>query len=202
MGYLVRRRHRGHRPRARRCAGSTPRRTCSPPSACATACGAGSTPPGSPPPCRRWSTSRASDEGEVSPRMPNDDVAEASPRWSRLWSELEDREHDHGLPLDRRAGRRDGLDGAPLGQRPAAGRGAARTATWPPVTSSAGASRSSTCSARSADAAPQPALARHRPQGGRRRAARRRRRRPARLTGRRRRRPSLSAETERAPAPG
>ena len=41
------------------CAGSTPRRTCSRPSACATTCGSASTPRGWPPRCRRSSTSRA-----------------------------------------------------------------------------------------------------------------------------------------------
>ena len=89
------------------------------------------------------------DEGEISPRMPNDEVSDAYTQMVRLWSDLEDREHAHALPLTRRAGRRHGLDDAPLGQRPAARRGAARTARWPRVTSSAGASRSSTCSARS-----------------------------------------------------
>ena len=77
MGYLGRRRHRRSPRGASGCAGSTPRRTCSPPSACATACGSGSTPPGSPPPSRRWSTSRAARRPRSRPRMPNDDVAEA-----------------------------------------------------------------------------------------------------------------------------
>ena len=57
-GLPRRRRHRRHRARASGCAGSTPRRTCSPPSACATTCGSGSTPRGWPPPCRPWCTSR------------------------------------------------------------------------------------------------------------------------------------------------
>lgn len=38
------------------------------------------------------------EEAEVSPRMPNDDVAEALTRMSRLWSEIEDLETEHDLP--------------------------------------------------------------------------------------------------------
>ena len=38
------------------------------------------------------------DEGEMSPRMPNDDVSDAYTQMIRLWSELEDREQAHGLP--------------------------------------------------------------------------------------------------------
>ena len=58
------------------CAGSTPRRTCSPPSACATTCGSGSTPPGWRPPCRPWSTSR----GTRRPRSPRGCRTTTSPR--------------------------------------------------------------------------------------------------------------------------
>jgi ATP-dependent RNA helicase HelY len=39
------------------------------------------------------------DETDPSPRMPTDDVAEAFREMSRLWSALEDRERDLGLPL-------------------------------------------------------------------------------------------------------
>ena len=39
------------------------------------------------------------DEGEISPRMPNDDVSDAYTQMIRLWSELEDREQAHGLPV-------------------------------------------------------------------------------------------------------
>ena len=39
------------------------------------------------------------DEGEISPRMPNDDVSDAYTQMVRLWSELEDREQAHGLPV-------------------------------------------------------------------------------------------------------
>ncbi|HET8768943.1 MAG TPA: DEAD/DEAH box helicase [Pedococcus sp.] len=39
------------------------------------------------------------DETDVSPRMPTDEVAEAVREMTRLWSELEDRERDLGLPL-------------------------------------------------------------------------------------------------------
>jgi len=39
------------------------------------------------------------DEGEISPRMPNDDVSDAYTQMVRLWSELEDREQGHGLPV-------------------------------------------------------------------------------------------------------
>jgi ATP-dependent RNA helicase HelY len=39
------------------------------------------------------------DEGEISPRMPNDQVSDAYTQMVRLWSDLEDREHDHALPL-------------------------------------------------------------------------------------------------------
>ena len=38
------------------------------------------------------------EEAEVSPRMPNEDVAEALTRMSRLWSEIEDLETEHDLP--------------------------------------------------------------------------------------------------------
>ncbi|MGZ4652621.1 DEAD/DEAH box helicase [Oryzihumus sp.] len=38
------------------------------------------------------------DEGEISPRMPNEDVHEAFDVMVRLWSELEDRERLHTLP--------------------------------------------------------------------------------------------------------
>ncbi len=38
------------------------------------------------------------EEAEVSPRMPNEDVAEALTRMSRLWSEIEDLEAEHDLP--------------------------------------------------------------------------------------------------------
>jgi ATP-dependent RNA helicase HelY len=38
------------------------------------------------------------EEAEVSPRMPNDDVAEALTRMTRLWSEIEDLETEHDLP--------------------------------------------------------------------------------------------------------
>src|SRR6478672_4749976 len=38
------------------------------------------------------------EEAEVSPRMPNDEVAEAITRMSRLWSEIEDLEAEHDLP--------------------------------------------------------------------------------------------------------
>ncbi len=37
-------------------------------------------------------------DGEVSPRMPNDDVTEAYEAMVRRWSQLEDREHAHALP--------------------------------------------------------------------------------------------------------
>ena len=39
------------------------------------------------------------EETELSPRMPNDDVAEAVSEMVRLWSTLEDREREAGLPL-------------------------------------------------------------------------------------------------------
>jgi len=39
------------------------------------------------------------DEGELAPRMPGDDVREAYDAMVRLWSELEDRERGHTLPL-------------------------------------------------------------------------------------------------------
>jgi ATP-dependent RNA helicase HelY len=39
------------------------------------------------------------DEGEVSPRMPNEEVSDAYTQTIRLWSELEDREHAHALPV-------------------------------------------------------------------------------------------------------
>ena len=137
------------------CAGSTPRRTCSPPSACATACGSASTPPGSPPPSRRSSTSRAARR----PRSPRGCPTTTSPRryteMIRLWSRARGpraRPRRCRSPAMPDGGH--GLDGAPLGERAAARGRAARAATWPPVTSCAGASRSSTCSTRSADAAP------------------------------------------------
>ncbi len=38
------------------------------------------------------------EESEISPRMPNDDVAQAWREMVRLWSLLEDRERDHSLP--------------------------------------------------------------------------------------------------------
>ncbi len=38
------------------------------------------------------------EEAEVSPRMPNDEVAEAITRMERLWSEIEDLETEHDLP--------------------------------------------------------------------------------------------------------
>ena len=38
------------------------------------------------------------EEAEVSPRMPNEDVAEALSSMSRLWSEIEDLETEHDLP--------------------------------------------------------------------------------------------------------
>ncbi|HET7304944.1 MAG TPA: DEAD/DEAH box helicase [Segeticoccus sp.] len=39
------------------------------------------------------------DEGDLSPRVPNDDVWEARERMLRVWSAIEDRERSHGLPL-------------------------------------------------------------------------------------------------------
>ncbi len=39
------------------------------------------------------------DEGEISPRMPGDEVSDAYTQMVRLWSDLEDREHAHTLPL-------------------------------------------------------------------------------------------------------
>ncbi|WP_460933390.1 DEAD/DEAH box helicase [Phycicoccus ginsengisoli] len=39
------------------------------------------------------------DETDVSPRLPTDEVAEAVREMTRLWSELEDRERELGLPL-------------------------------------------------------------------------------------------------------
>ncbi len=39
------------------------------------------------------------DEAEANPRMPTDAVAEAVMEMTRLWSALEDRERDLGLPL-------------------------------------------------------------------------------------------------------
>jgi ATP-dependent RNA helicase HelY len=39
------------------------------------------------------------DETEVNPRMPTDEVAEAVREMVRIWSEIEDRERDLGLPL-------------------------------------------------------------------------------------------------------
>jgi ATP-dependent RNA helicase HelY len=39
------------------------------------------------------------DEADPSPRMPTDDVAEALVQMRRLWTQIEDREHDLGLPL-------------------------------------------------------------------------------------------------------
>jgi ATP-dependent RNA helicase HelY len=39
------------------------------------------------------------DESDPSPRMPTDDVAEACREMTRIWSALEDRERDLGLPL-------------------------------------------------------------------------------------------------------
>lgn len=39
------------------------------------------------------------DEGDLSPRMPNEEVAEASAEMTRLWSAIEDRERDNALPL-------------------------------------------------------------------------------------------------------
>jgi ATP-dependent RNA helicase HelY len=39
------------------------------------------------------------DEADPSPRMPNEDVAEAVREMNRLWSVLEDRERELGLPL-------------------------------------------------------------------------------------------------------
>jgi ATP-dependent RNA helicase HelY len=39
------------------------------------------------------------DEGEISPRMPDEHVSEAYTQMVRLWSDLEDREHAHTLPL-------------------------------------------------------------------------------------------------------
>ncbi|MFL6167566.1 MAG: DEAD/DEAH box helicase, partial [Ornithinibacter sp.] len=38
------------------------------------------------------------EEAEVSPRMPNEEVAEALTRMSRLWSQIEDLETEHDLP--------------------------------------------------------------------------------------------------------
>ena len=48
---------------------------------------------------RRWSTSPVATRRELSPRMPGDDVSDAYTQMVRLWSELEDREQDHGLPV-------------------------------------------------------------------------------------------------------
>jgi ATP-dependent RNA helicase HelY len=39
------------------------------------------------------------DEGELAPRMPGEEVREAYDAMVRLWSELEDRERGHTLPL-------------------------------------------------------------------------------------------------------
>jgi ATP-dependent RNA helicase HelY len=39
------------------------------------------------------------DEADPSPRMPNEDVSEACLAMQRLWSDLEDRERELGLPL-------------------------------------------------------------------------------------------------------
>ena len=80
---LPRRRRAPSSPRgASGCAGSTPRRTCWPPSACATTCGSGSTRRAWPPPCRRWSTS----PGTRRPRsQPADAERATSPR---PWPEM------------------------------------------------------------------------------------------------------------------
>jgi hypothetical protein len=59
--------------------------------------------------------------------MPDDDVAAALTAMERLCGRtIEDLETEHDLPTDDDAGRRDGVDGAPLGLRGPARRGPAR----------------------------------------------------------------------------
>ena len=99
-GLPVRRRHRGHRRRGRRCAGSTPRRTCWRPSACATASGSRLDPAGLAAAVSMLVHEPRRDEGELSPRMPGDEVVRRlHRRWCGSGATLEDREHAHGLPL-------------------------------------------------------------------------------------------------------
>ena len=69
-------RRRGDAARASTCGGSTPRRTCSPPSACGSGCGSGSTRPGWPPSSPPSSTSR----GATRPTRPRGCPPRTSPR--------------------------------------------------------------------------------------------------------------------------
>ena len=66
------------------------------------------------------------EEADVSPRMPDDTVAEALADTVRLWSEIEDARGGARPAVDVDARRWDGVDGAPLGVRRAAGCRAAR----------------------------------------------------------------------------
>jgi ATP-dependent RNA helicase HelY len=59
------------------------------------------------------------DDGDVSARMPNDDVREAYEVMVRRWSQLEDRERAHMLPTTRLSRRGHGLDDASMGGRSA-----------------------------------------------------------------------------------
>ena len=80
------------------CAGSTPRRTCWRPSACAATCGSASTHRAWLRPSRLSCTSPATRRPRCPPRMPNDEVAEAIVTMERLWSGIEDLETEHDLP--------------------------------------------------------------------------------------------------------
>ena len=88
------------------------------------------------------------DEGETSPRMPNDDVREAYEAMVRRWSLLEDTEHSHMLPT---TGCPDAGMGWMMHRWPAGNvsRWSFATPRSVPATLSVAASRSSTCSVRS-----------------------------------------------------
>jgi ATP-dependent RNA helicase HelY len=77
---------------------STPRRTSSPPSACGHDVWKRLDAAGLAAAVSALVHEPRHEEAEVSPRMPNDDVAEALTRMSRLWSEIEDLETEHDLP--------------------------------------------------------------------------------------------------------
>ena len=74
--------------------------TCSPPNACATACGPGWRPPTWPPWCRRWSTSRAATSGPCRgcPRAPSSAALTAT---VGVWTDLEADERRHRVERTR-----------------------------------------------------------------------------------------------------
>ena len=110
---------------------------------------AGSTPPASRRPCRRWSTSRAATRPSCRRGCRTTRSREAYHADDPAVERAGGPRARPRAAAHRRAGRRAWRGWCTAGPAASASTTCSRTATWPPVTSSAGASRSSTCWARS-----------------------------------------------------